>query len=362
MSTKSESYGPKSDGFPMNEFNEDLQANLIATKLFRERVPKNKDYLTSLNLINVFKDFLNTFKIDVSESVLEELFDEIEDFVPRKITEKSFVDLFHLPRIKEFLLDLGVPLNYQTARFAGISKHTEVEVLDIDYDQPEKSPQTNDKRSTRSRENFGERNKQKRQGSVGKSGSKFDQDNSIHSISMITNAESFIKPSETDIPNIRHKRQSLDTTLNLSKLDDIPPSSKKKNYFRHSLTESDFKNMQKASPKDNQEHEQIVKLSLKDLIGTTAGSSYHQLTQYAMTPPRPIFNKDPQPNILKDVVPNSSEFNLISNILSAENLELKRVLKIYSYHQQKKISKIIEERYLMSPMNSAHAHGIASIF
>lgn len=52
-----------------------------------------------------------------------------------------------------------------------------------------------------------------------------------------------------------------------------------------------------------------------DFYGEERSEVFGKLIPYAKTPPRPIFSKETQQSILKEVPHSSTEYNLISAIL-----------------------------------------------
>lgn len=48
---------------------------------------QGKNYISSIGLVNVFRRMLKKLKVEYSDNDIEELFLEIEDFIPKKITE-----------------------------------------------------------------------------------------------------------------------------------------------------------------------------------------------------------------------------------------------------------------------------------
>lgn len=52
-----------------------------------------------------------------------------------------------------------------------------------------------------------------------------------------------------------------------------------------------------------------------DFYGNELAELYAKISPHTVTPPRPIFNKEMQQSVLKEVLPSTSEYQLIDSIL-----------------------------------------------
>jgi hypothetical protein len=125
---------------------------------------------------------------------------------------------------------------------------------------------------------------------------------------------SIIDPTDAhEKENKLNRNASPNTTMDHSK---NTSNEKNRHRYFHSLTASDMKMLQKQQNSGRgTDREGQIKIGMQDLYDPEVASSFLKLIPYASTPPRPIFSKESQQNILKDIGASSPEFSLIANIL-----------------------------------------------
>lgn len=87
-----------------------------------------------------------------------------------------------------------------------------------------------------------------------------------------------------------------------------------------------------------------------DFYGQQMSDFIIQLMPYSKTPPRPVFNKETDQSILKEIQSNSTEYELISAVLGILGFELSRVVKTYNHKQHKKLEKLLEDNCLLKTL------------
>lgn len=117
-------------------------------------------------------------------------------------------------------------------------------------------------------------------------------------MSMIAHNDSFFRPAEQNAQSTAEKdknRFSPNNTLDLSAKHHHHHSNSgnKKSYFRHSLTGSEIKALQKMTPKTT-EREARLDVGWGELYNSDIATFFAKLCPYAQTPPRPIFSKESQ--------------------------------------------------------------------
>lgn len=96
-----------------NEFLSDDKILDLALSIYIKNLPQKRTFIHNTDFVNIFVELLSTMKIVTEKSELEELFDSIEDFIPKKITEQAFKDLMMLPQVMQFIQGKNTHLNQQ---------------------------------------------------------------------------------------------------------------------------------------------------------------------------------------------------------------------------------------------------------
>lgn len=122
---------------------EDLSETILALalSLYKNRLPQNSIFIDSMHLQNIFSELLQTLRIEYNSDDVQELLSTISDFVPKKVTEQGFIDLFSLNEVSDFLIRHNIFEYSQTARFTesflqNNPRPTEEPGFDIQDEQP----------------------------------------------------------------------------------------------------------------------------------------------------------------------------------------------------------------------------------
>ena len=89
----------------------------VALSLYKKILPPNSIFIDSIHLRKIFTELFHVLHVEHNPDDLQELIETISDFVPKKITEQGFIDLFYLPEVNDFLLKHNIFDHSQTARF-----------------------------------------------------------------------------------------------------------------------------------------------------------------------------------------------------------------------------------------------------
>lgn len=89
----------------------------LALSLYKNRLPSNSIFIDSAHLKNIFSELLQTLRIEYNPDDVQELIATISDFIPKKLTEQGFIDLFSLTEVSDFLIRNNIFEHSQTARF-----------------------------------------------------------------------------------------------------------------------------------------------------------------------------------------------------------------------------------------------------
>ena len=302
--------------YPYQNINDSF-ANLFierALKIFIKYCSKEVKYVDESQLIFIFKDLLSHFKIEIPLQHLENALKDINDFIPKKITEQVFLDIFQIPKLIEFFSQHSINLNLQTARFAGLFGST---------------PQHSGSNTIKTCNN-----------------SKINEENnfSIHNISIVSqNAEnlntndSFSKMVEKNLLDCNKEnttkralitrtssRHDLETNKYANNTNNGSESKRYSKYF-HSLNNSEITTHQDSfhqSRLKNTAHAELKTNSfenpyyLEELYIKDSALDFQKLLPYSTTPPRPIFNKESHAVIIKDLVQSHAEYGLLLSLLS----------------------------------------------
>lgn len=286
----------------------------ILYKSFQNYGGKSHGFIYSHHLITILKELLAFFKVEVKAEAYDELLNEIKDYIPAKITEQTYLDVFQIPMMTEFLSRHNVLINFQTARFTGFFS-------------------SGSRIFQKTREHLSASNHHiEQQSFMNQSDSQFELSNlkiATHGASLHEQSFQFLgtntkehrleRPFNCSFPSASPARdqdraRKLEGTRrkrmmgsDLSGGRHSEASENKKSRFMHSLstelaTESNF--------------EAGNEIHFNDIYHPKASSLLEALYQYAVTPPRPIFCKESTQNLLKNLVPSTTEFQILSKILS----------------------------------------------
>lgn len=318
QSLKSKEQSLASDGFNINPLNSEVADTLTpsengknlmeaAIAAFRRNLPSNEMFIDCSCVGAIFIELFKDLKIKVADKAVWKLIQEITDFIPRKLTEQSFLDLFALPQTKEFLTEFKINANmeYTIPRLSDIFPNNSQQIYDM---IPDRSFTTDIKSSTLhslspitdnplllNTEKQSSKSNQSRS-SVGNSSKNLLRDRASKSRLSIDSKPSNISGSGTD---------SSYQTINESML--------KKALYGHSLiTDSSLTNKSSLTGESNNDYGAV---QWDELYGKDLANLFGQLLPYSVTPPRPIFGKETQMTILKELVLPSSEYTLLSSLL-----------------------------------------------
>ena len=273
------------------------------------------------------------------------LLEEIQDFVPRKLTEKTFLDLFHLPQMIKFLNNSNVPMTLTATNITDFiltnsnrepgstnkSLIIESKISSLhSLSTITSNPSSKDSRyvhddinsinrtmrsiesvaskggkgiGTKSRSNLDEKISSRRASvesiaSKGSKGSKGSKDVGMKSRSNLDE-------------KISSRRASIASSTNQS----INSSFNKKVSYSHSLSSGlpSSKNTGLGGDPSNKELN-VIKWS--DLYTDELAKLFVQLMPYSIIPPKPVLGKEAPNTSLKEVSHSSSECVLLSSILS----------------------------------------------
>jgi len=333
------------DSLRFSNYDGDQDPFEIALDLFRKNLPANTNFIDCSCIGAILIEFFKELQIEVSDKTAWGIINEITDFIPRKVTEKSFMDLLILPQIKTLLSQFNIILNSNPPRLGRLSTHN----LRAGGNQLISTDKKN---------------------------------SSLHSFSVISS--SGISPREEKSRNSHHHLlQSRESTGNLSnklmidtglanKFDKNPtlkdhndsfasilntsyqtsshePGSQKAGYF-HSLTSSNTSCTNKTTSEEVEFLHSYTVMKWEDVYGKELSELFGQLLPYAVTPPKPIVDKEINSSLRKEIPTSSSEYMLLSRILDQFDYRLRKAVKGYNYSQHKRLEKVIEEKNLLRPI------------
>ena len=103
----------------------------LALPLFRKKLLNNEIYIEACHLIEIFIEIFEVLKIHVNHEDIHQLINSISDFIPKKIIEQGFIDLFNFPQVMNFFLKYHIIEDSETARFTGTQLHNIGETEEI---------------------------------------------------------------------------------------------------------------------------------------------------------------------------------------------------------------------------------------
>ena len=109
--------GEEEEGNPEEEEDPSETILALALSLYKNRLPPNSIFIDSTHLKNIFSELLQTLRIEYNPDDVQELITTISDFIPKKLTEQGFIDLFSLTEVSDFLIRNNIFEHSQTARF-----------------------------------------------------------------------------------------------------------------------------------------------------------------------------------------------------------------------------------------------------
>jgi len=98
---------------------EDLSETILAValQLYKKILPKNSIFIDSTHLKKIFTELFKALQVDHNPDDVQGLINDISDFIPKKLTEQGFIDLFYLTEVNDFLVKHNIFDHSQTARF-----------------------------------------------------------------------------------------------------------------------------------------------------------------------------------------------------------------------------------------------------
>jgi len=141
----------------------------------------------------------------------------------------------------------------------------------------------------------------------------------------------------------------LNTSSHISNDPSSQKSSQKAGYF-HSLTSNNTSCTNKTSLEDAEILQNYSVMKWEDVYGKDLAELFGQLLPYAVTPPKPILDKEIHSSLQKEIPSSSSEYMLLSRILEKSDYRLRKAVKGYNYSQHKRLEKVIEEKNLLRPI------------
>ncbi len=335
------------DSLRFSNFDGDQDPFELAIDLFRKNLPANTNWIDCSCIGAIFIEFFRELQIEVNDKTAWGIINEITDFIPRKVTEQSFTDLLILPQIKSFLSQFNISIQSNRPKPGRLSTHN-------------------------SRRTAGPVERKNQFISTDK------KNETLHSFSVISS--SGVSPrEEKSRSNHQHILQSRESTGNLTnqlmidtglanKFDKNPhnesfasilntsyqtsshePGSQKAGYF-HSLTSSNTSCTNKTSAEEAEFLNSYTVMKWEDVYGKELSELFGQLLPYAVTPPKPIVDKEINSSLRKEIPPTSSEYMLLSRILDQFDYRLRKAVKGYNYSQHKRLEKVIEEKNLLRPI------------
>lgn len=91
----------------------------LAISLFRKKVSNNEIYIEAYHLKEIFIEIFEALDIHIKHTEIHQLINLISDFIPKKIIEQGFIDLFNFPQVTDFFVKHHVIEASETARFTG---------------------------------------------------------------------------------------------------------------------------------------------------------------------------------------------------------------------------------------------------
>lgn len=271
---------------------------------FRNNLSKNETFIDCSGIGGVFVEIFQNAGLRVHDKAVWKLVQEIKDFMPRKLSEKGFLDLFDLSQTKEFL-----------ACFNGSVAADMTMPLEFSPGHLNQSPELERNRSF----------------SIDKN------DSTLRSFSAITNNELSPVQSRLNDKSISHagdhsfqlnrsidahNRSSLGHRDNNCVLDQIGEhgqhlanntSLRKSNYY-HSLS-SDTTDTQKHMYESSDPVKDSTPVQWNVIYGNEVAEFFAKLLPYSLTPPRPVIGKETQNTMIKEIMPSTLEHLLLSTIL-----------------------------------------------
>jgi len=311
-----QSKGEKLDeSIPVEDTNSDLETSLKPLNLdqkatmeqvksiFMKNIPEGQTFIDCSCIGGILIELFKELNATIEDKKVWKLLQEINDFIPRKLTSKTFLDLFYLPQTRNFIGQHNIPLDTTPIKSES--------VLNSSVRYSEKA--------------------------LNQSLSTGNKSSGLHSLSTITNT-GLSPPRETETlkPFSRKDRESV--SINKSSLPESRETQSRMSVVEktegefgiisHLLNDSSIHKTgghhHSLSIDSSYTRSSIDELSLAhnystikwcDLYGAGLGELFKQLMSYSLTPPKPIMGKEVQNAILKEVNAPSTESSLMSSIL-----------------------------------------------
>ena len=310
--------------------------------IFQRNIPEEQNYIDCSCLGGVFIEIFKELKATIENKKVWKLLQEIDDFIPKKLTVKTFLDLFNLPQTKDFITQNEIPLDFTPLKSESMINS---------------SVRYSEKAVNQSSLSIG------------------NKSSGLHSLSSVTNTglspsknNEILKPfsrkdresisvNQSSLPESRETQSRMSVVEKEGEFGGIDMSSHLLNEssihkplgHHHSLSLDTSYDMRTSFDDPNLAINYTI-VKWNDLYGGGLGELFRQLMSYSLTPPKPIMGKEVQNVILKEVSAPSTENSLMSSILAYFGFMMKRAVKTYSFSQHKKIEKIIEEKKMLKPI------------
>ena len=292
-------------------------------KCFRKYGGKTQGYIYSHHLVTILKEVLVWFKLDVDLENYDELMNNIKEFVPLKVTEQTFLDIFQLPKVTEFFAKHGVQISFQTARFTGLLPFS-TEKRTADFSGQRKVRDHADE-LTHQPNSFELKAEDLRYESARKSTNVQSSPVILRNKRDSTTTQALQASQYSGTRSYRAMDSKRKTSRDYMSGGDNC-DEQKKSRICHSLSTGMVTQRNEFDSEDP-----VAPFTLADLYDPTAAQLFEMLCQYALTPPRPIISKESNQIMLKDLAPSAHDFQLLAKLLSKKDCQKTKTNRIGSF-------------------------------
>ncbi len=280
---------------------QEKEISIIKIKtIFQQNITDKQSYIDCASLGGILLELFKQYDPNLEDKSFWRLLQEINDFIPRKLTLRSFLELFNLQQTKDFLLQNGIQVERTPSYSERLANHTT---------RSERNPFI----------------------STGVKSSTLHSLSSLKNSSCLSQGDEKLKftfqkdvislPDEQEIP-----RESLANIYEEENEKIIQQGNSQRNSHHsiellepktsHSNLDSSYISSSKQSfSEDPSLLKKYTLVNWCDVYGSGLGELFNQLLPYSLTPPKPILGKETHKVILKDILKESSEFSLLSSVL-----------------------------------------------
>ena len=91
----------------------------LALFIYRKRLSNNEIFIEAYKLKEIIIEIFEALNINVQQEEINQLISSISDFIPKKIIEQGFIDLFNFSQVNDFFMKHQALKASETARFTG---------------------------------------------------------------------------------------------------------------------------------------------------------------------------------------------------------------------------------------------------